>query len=46
MSEIVTLLQELIKARSWKLVKQELNTLEPVYAARVNTPPAKAGGFG
>lgn len=35
MSEIVTLLQELIKARSWKLVKQELNTLEPVYAARI-----------
>ena len=35
MSEIVTLLQELIKARSWKLVKQELNSLEPVYAARI-----------
>ncbi len=35
MSEIVTLLQELIKTRSWKLVKQELNSLEPVYAARI-----------
>ena len=35
MSEIVTLLQELIKARSWKLVKQELNSLEPVYIARI-----------
>lgn len=35
MSEIAALLQELIKTRSWKLVKQELNNLEPVYVARI-----------
>lgn len=35
MNEIKALLQELIEKRSWKLVKYELNNLEPVYLARI-----------
>ena len=35
MNEIKALLQELIEKRSWKLVKHEIHSLEPVYIARI-----------